>query len=183
VPLPRPVRAVGTLTLPAVALAVTAVVLGSLRPVALTGGETIAALEAPPPVPAALALTPCDDAGERSVAVQELMQGAVGGYAVYLIDLEEVTCYALAADPALPPPLDDVTLAPAGEAPAPPDLMALEMDPGEMVIAAGAPARALVAVLAPERRYALFVRLAEVTDADQAWRTVQVLAGLTLTAS
>jgi hypothetical protein len=80
--------------------------------------------------------------------------------------------------------LDDVTLALAGEAPAPPDLVALEMDPGEMVIAAGAPAGPLVAAgLAPERRYALIVRLAEVTDADEARRAVQVLAGLTLTAS
>jgi hypothetical protein len=88
VPLPRPVRAVGTLTLPAAALAVTAVGLGSPRPAPSRGSTAVAAPDAPPPVAAALVLAPCDDASERSVAVQELMQGVVGGYAVYLIDLE-----------------------------------------------------------------------------------------------
>ncbi len=183
-PMPRPVRTVGTLALPAAALVATAVVLGSLRPAPSRGSTAVATPDAPPPVPAALVLAPCDDASERSVAVQELMQGVAGEYAVYLIDLEEVTCYALAADPALPPPLDEVTLAMADEAPAPPDLVALELESGEVVMAAGAPAGPLVAAgLAPERRYALIVRLAEVTDAGEAWRTVQVLAGLTLTTS
>ncbi len=179
----RPVRVAGTLTLPAAALAATAVVLGSLHP-APASDEAVTALDAPSPAPSALALTSCDDAGTRSVAVQELMQGVAVGYAVYLIDLEEVTCYALAADPELPPPLDETTLALAGEAPAPPDLVALEMAPGEMVLAAGAPTEPLVAAgLVPDRRYALIVRLAEVTDVDELWRAVQVLAGLALSAS
>jgi membrane-associated phospholipid phosphatase len=184
VPLPRPVRAVGTLTLPAAALVATAVVLGSLRPAPSQVNVAVATPDAPPPVPAALALASCDDVGERSVAVQALMQGIAGGYAVYLIDLEEVTCYALAADPALPPPPDDLTLALAGEAPPPPDVVALEVGTGEVMLAAGAPAEPLVAAgLVPARRYALVVRLAEIGDADEVRRTVQVLAGLTLTTS
>lgn len=182
-PVPRPVRRAGAFTLPVVALVATAVVLGSLHPASPPERVAVATPDTPPPVPAALALAPCDDAGERSVAVQELMQGVAGGYAVYLIDLEEVTCYALAADPALPPP-DELTLVLAGEAPPPPDVVALEVGTDEVMLAAGAPAEPLVAAgLAPDRRYALVVRLAAISDGDEVWRTVQVLAGLTLTTS
>lgn len=124
---------------------------------------------------------PCGGGLPRSMALDGILDGVAGEYAVYLLDVEDTSCFALASDDALPPPPPEQTAALAIEAGAQPDFAVIDTVANVTELRVGPPSAAVVAAgLPPDRQYLLVIRLADVLDPMRATEAVRRIARLTI---
>jgi membrane-associated phospholipid phosphatase len=182
VPVPAVARRAGHALPLAVAGIAALVVFSGLRPPRPEAGPALAGWPAlPSPHRYVWQALPCGNGLPRSMALDGILDGVAGEYAVYLLDVEDTSCFALATDDALPPPSPAQTAELAVEAGTQPDFTVADPAADVTELRVGMPSAAVVAAGLPAgRQYVLVIKLADVLDPMQVSAAVHLIARLTI---